>query len=115
MFFVASRCRHPLIRRRAVELMLASPGSSYHGAWKDRYSGLCAQRIIEIEEQQDAGVIVDCGDVSGNINGNVNVPETHRVRKVSADLQDDEDRILMRFTRWPFGVDPPLYTTFVDF
>lgn len=108
MFFVASRCRHPLIRRRAVELMLVSPGSSYHGAWQDRYSGHCARRIIELEEHQNAGVIVDYADLS------VNVPETQRVRKVSADLHEDENKILMRFTRWPFGVDSPLYTTFVD-
>lgn len=99
-FLVASRCRHPLIRRNAVSLMLQSP--FYHGAWQDRYSGLCAQRIIEIEEQ-NIGIIVD----------QINVPESQRIRKVSADLQEDESQIMIQFTRWPFTPDSPVCTTFV--
>lgn len=100
MFFAASRCRHPLIRRKAVSLMLQSP--FYHGAWQDRYSGLCAQRMIEIEEQ-NVEIIVE----------NINVTENQRIRKVSADLQEEESQIMMRFIRWPFAPDSPVCTTFV--
>jgi antitoxin component HigA of HigAB toxin-antitoxin module len=102
MFFVASRCRHPLIRRKAVNLMLHSP--FYHGAWQDRYSGLCAQRIIEIEENA-TGIIVDY----------IDVPENRRIRKISADLQEEESQISMRFTRPPFTPASPVYTTFISF
>ncbi|KAF7524910.1 hypothetical protein PCG10_005493 [Penicillium crustosum] len=100
MFLAASRCRHPLIRRKAVSLMLQSP--FYHGAWQDRYSGLCAQRMIEIEEQ-NFEIIVN----------NINVTENQRIRKVSADLQEEESQIMMRFIRWPFAPDSPVCTTFV--
>lgn len=102
LFLVASRCRHPLIRRRAVNMMLHSP--LYQGAWKDRYSGLCAQRIIELEEE-NAGIVVEQNDIS----------ESKRIRKVSADLQESQSEILMQFTRWPFEPDAPIHTTIVEF
>lgn len=101
MFLVASRCRHPLIRRRAVNLMLESP--FYHGAWQDRYSGLCARRIIELEEQ-DTPII----------GGQRSVSEEHRVRKVAADLQEERSQISMQFTRWPFTTDSPVFTTVIN-
>ncbi|KAJ5912554.1 hypothetical protein N7504_001437 [Penicillium tannophilum] len=100
MFLVASRCRHPLIRRKAVDLMLRSP--FYHGAWQDRYSGLCAQRIVEIEEE-NAGIIVD----------SVDVPESQRIRKISADIQEEGAQIMMQFTRWPFYPLSPIHITFI--
>lgn len=101
MFLVASRCRHPLIRRKAVASMLQS--QFYHGVWQDRYSGLCAQRIMEIEEQ---GI-----DISMNI---ITVPEDRRIRKISADLQEDETQIIMHFTRSPFVAGAQIYTTAVS-
>ncbi|KAJ5562340.1 hypothetical protein N7535_003208 [Penicillium sp. DV-2018c] len=103
MFFVASRCRHRLIRRKAVDLMLHSP--FYHGAWQDRYSGLCAQRMIEIEEEEeDIGTSVD----------DINVEETRRIRKISADLEENGLEIVMRFTRWPFDSNSPVHTTSIS-
>ncbi|KAJ5921466.1 hypothetical protein N7466_009792 [Penicillium verhagenii] len=100
MFLVASRCRHPLVRRRAMGLMIQSP--FYHGAWQDRYSGLCAQRIIEIEEQ-GAGFLVD----------DINVPEQNRIRKISADIEETQSEISMQFRRWPFTIDAAVDTTIV--
>ncbi|KAJ5145690.1 uncharacterized protein N7515_000254 [Penicillium bovifimosum] len=101
MFFVASRCRHGLIRRKAVDLMLHSP--FYHGAWQDRYSGLCAQRMIEIEEE-NIGAGVD----------DINVEESRRIRKISADLQENGLEIVMQFTRWPFVSNSPVHTTSIS-
>ncbi|OOF93303.1 hypothetical protein ASPCADRAFT_516969 [Aspergillus carbonarius ITEM 5010] len=101
MFLVASRCRHPDIRRRAVRLMLKSP--FYHGVWPDRYTGLCAQRIVEIEE---AGM-------ESHFDGSRYVPEPSRIRKVSADLQDTKEHIAMRFVRSPFVENARVYTTMV--
>lgn len=100
MFFVASRCRHPLIRRRAVDMMLHSP--FYHGIWQDRYSGLCARRMIAIEEE-NVGLGVDH-----------NVSEDRRIRKISADLQEEGSQIMLRFTRWPYTSQSPVYTTCVS-
>lgn len=101
MFLVASRCRHPEVRRRAASLLLQSP--FYHGAWRDRYSGLCAQRIIRIEEEGFERVVT-CGDI----------PEGSRVRKVSADIQEEDRRIVMHFQRAPFLPDSPVCTTYVS-
>jgi hypothetical protein len=100
MFFVASRCRHPVIRRRAVDMMLHSP--FYHGIWQDRYSGLCARRMIEIEEG------------NGGLGIDDHVSEDRRIRKVSADLQEEGSQILLRFVRWPYTSESPVHTTFVS-
>ncbi|CAH0057890.1 unnamed protein product [Clonostachys solani] len=81
MFLVASRCRHSRIRRKAMDLMLNSP--FYHGAWQDRYSGLCARRMIEIEE---------LGLEEGAF-----VPEKARIRKVYADLDEENEQIVMQY------------------
>ncbi|CAG8244994.1 unnamed protein product [Penicillium salamii] len=101
MFLVASRCRHPIIRRKAIALMLQSP--MYHGIWQDRYSGLCAQRIMEIEEQ-NTEIIMD----------RITVPEDQRIRKVSADLQEKESEITMQFVRSPFAPNSQIFTTSVS-
>lgn len=100
MFLVASRCRNPAIRRRAVNMMLESQSNFYHGAWRDQYSGLCAQRIMEIEEQS-SGIVIDENDV----------PEHNRIRKVSADLQETQSEIMMQFRIWPFTTDSPIHST----
>jgi len=98
MFFVASRCRHAHIRRRALAFMLQS--THYRGTCSDRYSGLCAERIIEIEEE-GLEMNADC----------VCVPEHQRIRKVSADVNEQGSMIVMRYTRAPFDQYSEIYTT----
>lgn len=98
MFLVASRCRDPRIRRKAVGLMLQSP--FYHGVWRDRYSGLCAQRMIEIEEL--------------GLEGEVCVPEESRIRKVSADLDEESGQIVMQYLCSPFTPGSRVCTTSVE-
>ncbi|KAE8378252.1 hypothetical protein BDV26DRAFT_292349 [Aspergillus bertholletiae] len=102
MFLVASRCRHSEIRRRACRLMLESP--FYHGVWRDRYSGLCAERIIEIEE---ASIVSHSGSATY-------VPECGRIRKVSADIQEAKEQIVMQFVRSPFIPISPVETTVIS-
>jgi hypothetical protein len=100
MFFVASRCRNPQIRRKAADLMLHSP--FYRGVWRDRYTGLCAQRIIELEE---LGLeITDDGFC---------LPEHGRVRKVCADLDKENNRIILQYMYSPFTSDSPICTTLI--
>ncbi|PLB43925.1 hypothetical protein P170DRAFT_514224 [Aspergillus steynii IBT 23096] len=103
MFLVASRCRHSRIRRRAVSLMFRSP--FYHGIWRDQYSGLCAQRIIDIEEQD---LVVEPGEELS-----VCVPEHRRIRKLSADIQEENRRIIMHFLRRPLDSDTEVLTTYI--
>lgn len=100
MFLVASRCRNSKIRRKAVSLMFQSP--FYHGVWRDQYSGLCAQRIVDLEEE---GLV--------SLGKSVYVPEHRRIRKLSADIQEDNQRIAMRFVRWPYNSDAEVISTFI--
>ena len=100
MFLVASRCRHPRIRRRAVELMIQP--DIYHGAWRGGYSAACAQRMIEIEEQDAKGAPQF-----------MRIPEHQRIRKVSADIQQGIGRILMQYIRAPFTEGSPICTTVI--
>lgn len=102
MFFVASRCRDSQVRRKAVDLMLQSP--YYHGAWRDRYSGLCAQRIVEVEELGFE-----------QIDGQMYLPEHRRIRKVCADLQEEKNRIVMKYMYAPFTTSTQVCTTFIEF
>lgn len=101
MFLVASRCRHPGIRRKALRLMIDSP--FYHGIWRDHYSGICAQRIIDIEEQDI--------DRKGFCDSDILIPENKRIRKISADLDEEHERIVMKFIRSPFTSDSEVCTT----
>lgn len=100
MFMVASRCRHPIIRRKAVKLIMQT--SAYRGVWRDRYSGLCAQRIIDLEEYSLIAA-----------KGHDFPPEQLRIRKVSADLQAERNQILMHFTRSPFTKISKIHTTVI--
>lgn len=100
MVLVASCCRHPKIRRKAVSLILQPP--FYQGIWCDRHTGLCAQRIVQIEEED----LVDR-------NGSIHVPENRRIRKASVDLQWESDQVGMRYIRAPFTVNSLIYTTIV--
>ncbi|KAJ5164959.1 uncharacterized protein N7500_006789 [Penicillium coprophilum] len=100
MFLVASRCRDSQIRRKAIHLMFQS--TLYRGIWRDQYSGLCAQRIVELEEQ---GL--------KRIGESVYVPEQRRIRKISADIQEEKGQIVMHFVRWPYIPKAEIMSTFI--
>ncbi|KOS48285.1 hypothetical protein ACN38_g701 [Penicillium nordicum] len=100
MFLVASRCRDTGIRWKAVNLMFHS--TLYHGVWRDQYSGLCAQRIVELEEH---GL--------ERIGEYVYIPEHRRIRKISADIQEEKGQIIMHFVRWPYMPESEIMSTLI--
>ncbi|KAJ5757919.1 uncharacterized protein N7511_006613 [Penicillium nucicola] len=100
MFLVASRCRDSQTRWKAVNLMFQP--TFYHGVWRDQYSGLCAQRIVELEE-----------DGLERIGCSVYVPEHRRIRKISADIQEEHGHIIMNFVRWPYIPESEIMSTFI--
>ena len=51
MFAVAHRCRHPVIRRKAVSLLYAAPHQE--GVWNSVLTARVAERLIDIEEGLD--------------------------------------------------------------
>ena len=77
LFVVASKCRHPIIRRKAVALLYATPRQE--GIWDSVLTARVAERLIGIEE---AGL--------GNIDRCENVPDWARISEVGVkfDLQE---------------------------
>lgn len=53
LYFVASRCRHPLIRRQALDLLRRSP--SQQGIWHRGILANIAECIMNLEERDCAG------------------------------------------------------------
>ena len=49
LFFIASNCREPLMRRKAVALLLST--RRREGRWESISAAVVAQRLIEIEEE----------------------------------------------------------------
>ena len=60
LYAVAHRCRDPVIRRKAVELLYAA--SCQEGIWESRMTASAAERVIEMEEA-GLGTITCCQDL----------------------------------------------------
>ena len=100
LYFVATHCRDPLIRRAALALIQFSHRRT--GAWNADHSAKCAEEIIKIEESH-----------SKNLRSCKDVPESSRVRKVFADVQFDQGWIKMQYVKTPYTRDTALETAFI--
>ena len=60
LYAVAHRCRHPVIRRKAIALLYAA--SRQEGIWESRMTARCAERVIEMEEA-GLGTVTCCEDI----------------------------------------------------
>ena len=60
LYAVASRCRHPVVRRNAVSLLYAAPRQE--GIWDSILTARVAERLINIEEA-GLGNVTCCEDV----------------------------------------------------
>ena len=60
LYAITHKCRDPIIRRRALELLKAS--SRQEGIWDSTNAARAAERLISIEES-DLGPIKTCADV----------------------------------------------------
>ena len=49
LYWAAARCRHPLIRRRALQLLLTC--NRREGLWDSKICGRIAERVISVEEK----------------------------------------------------------------
>ncbi|KPM42123.1 hypothetical protein AK830_g4429 [Neonectria ditissima] len=75
LYYTALKCRHPGIRRRALELLQMAPRRE--GLWNGHYAYVTAKRVIELEER--------------HLNGQELPGETSRVHGLP--LPDDQSRI----------------------
>ena len=60
LYAVAHRCRHPVIRRKAVALLYTA--SRQEGIWESRMTARAAERVIELEEA-GLGTVTCCEDI----------------------------------------------------
>ncbi|KAJ5712800.1 hypothetical protein N7493_009268 [Penicillium malachiteum] len=75
LYFTALKCRHPEIRRRALDMLQLAPRRE--GLWNAHYAYVTAKRVIELEER--------------DLNGQELPNETSRI--CGLPLPDDEARI----------------------
>jgi hypothetical protein len=75
LYYTALKCRHPAIRRRALEMLHWAPRRE--GLWNGHYAYVTAKRVIELEER--------------HLNGQELPDETSRLHGLP--LPDDESRI----------------------
>jgi hypothetical protein len=100
LYFTASHCRDPLIRRRALALIRLSHRKQ--GCWNSEHSAKCAEQIIKIEEAS-LGLVKSCEDV----------PEEVRIRKVYAEVQHEKGCIKMAYVHAPYDLKAPLRTVYI--
>ena len=86
LYAVAHRCRHPIIRRKAVSLLYAAPRQE--GVWDSVLTARVAERLISIEES-GLGNITRCEDV----------PDWARISDVEVKLELQECRGTIKYSR----------------
>lgn len=86
LYAVAHRCRHPIIRRKAVSLLYAAPRQE--GVWDSVLTARVAERVIGIEES-GLGIITRCEDV----------PDWARISDVEVKFEAQECQGTIRYSR----------------
>lgn len=78
LYYTAVKCRHPLLRRRALALLKLAPRRE--GLWSAQHAYVIARRIIEIEERGMAGLVTEAGQVSdeGRVYNHDTMPGEYR-------------------------------------
>ena len=82
LYVCVTRCRDPIIRRRALRLLHKC--NRKEGVWDSRLSARVAQRIVEIEEAGAIPADDEPGDVPFLVTSAVQIPESSRVRELEA-------------------------------
>ena len=89
ILFVAARCRDPMVRRKALCLILAAP--MQEGIWSSRLAARVIRRLIDIEES--GRIVHSCKDV----------PPEVRLQQAKVIIDGGEKRAKVQFT-FPYGV-----------
>jgi len=92
LYGVASRCRHPKIRRKAIAILRSS--SRHEGVWNAILTAKVAERVMQIEEE-GLGVITSPRDV----------PSWARISDVEPKLDAVERKGTFTYTRYKSQVD----------
>lgn len=88
LYFVASRCRHPVIRREAIHCLKIA--NRQEGLWESRTLARVAQRVMELEEEG-----------MGELVNGTEIPNWKRVNSVFPVLDPDGRRATIHFASRP--------------
>lgn len=91
LYSVASRCRDPVLRRKAISLLYSAPYQE--GVWNGLLAARVAERLMNLEEA-GLGEVKTCKDV----------PESARVSAVNVDFDLEGRQAFVEFCRQ--GNDP---------
>lgn len=88
LFFIASRCRVPQLRRQAISILQAAEQCS----WNCEHSAMIAQHLADTEES-GLETITTCQDI----------PVANRVRRVHTKVSFEEAHIELQHISWPYS------------
>ncbi|KAI7525808.1 hypothetical protein KC317_g21196 [Hortaea werneckii] len=94
MYFVATKCRHPQIRRRAIKLLRHT--KRRESLWDSNVSAAIAERVVAIEEQHLSPRSID------------QFPEEkHRIHNshIQSVSSEDPTKHAVTFYTKPYGID----------
>ncbi|KAI7287423.1 hypothetical protein KC345_g566 [Hortaea werneckii] len=94
MYFVATKCRHPQIRRRAIKLLRHT--KRRESLWDSNVSAAIAERVVAIEEQHLSPLSID------------QFPEEkHRIHNshIQSASSEDPTKHAVTFYTKPYGID----------
>ncbi|CAM1507660.1 Fc.00g073010.m01.CDS01 [Cosmosporella sp. VM-42] len=84
LFIIISQCRHPIVRRQAIDLLRRS--QVQEGVWSSELTGKVAQRIVDLEE---AGITVQQPS---------DITAERRISSVVVHLQEGQRRATVIYT-----------------
>lgn len=90
MISVIGKCRDPLVRRKAILLLLAVPVQE--GMWSSVLSARCGHSVVKMEEEMSGRVVRSCEDV----------PFEARLQRLTVDTGPGDREATMTYT-FPYG------------
>ncbi|TAQ91397.1 hypothetical protein B7494_g353 [Chlorociboria aeruginascens] len=87
LFFVAIKCRHGKIRRKAITLLQQQ--QRQEGIWNTLGSAMAAERMMKIEEEGLDGAAVLPSDI----------PRSKRVVNIEVKLDDEQKKAIVQYVR----------------
>ncbi|KAF7561658.1 hypothetical protein G7046_g2480 [Stylonectria norvegica] len=84
LFIIISQCRHPVVRRQAIDLLKRS--QVQEGVWSSELTGKVAQRVLDLEE---AGITVRQPS---------DIPAERRISSVAVHLEEGHRRATVMYT-----------------
>jgi hypothetical protein len=102
LYFTASKCRHPALRRQAVSLIRRAPGKE--GMWDRAEMMYMASKVIRMEEggEYDADEVLNMPDEAARL---------HDVRIEREDARPGQRKTVVKYMSKAYGLDGPWHVS----